>query len=92
MIENPDTIIKHKPEFCNLCGDDLSHEPATFILRRQFVDIPPIIPKFIEHRIFKKSCPCDIIPKLYFPTELSRLSVTDPIFKLQLRICTLGNS
>lgn len=41
MVENPDIIIEHKPDFCNHCGDDLSDEPAIFILRRQVVDIPP---------------------------------------------------
>ena len=71
MIENPDSIIEHKPEFCNLCGDDLSDEPATFILRRQVVDIPPIIPEFTEHRIFQKTCACGHHTKALFPSGVN---------------------
>jgi transposase len=71
MIENPDIIIEHKPEFYNHCGDDLSDQPATFILRRQVVDIPPIIPEFSEHRIFQKTCAYGHHTKALFPSGVN---------------------
>lgn len=71
MVENPDIVIEHKPDFCNQCGEDLSDEPATFIQRRQVVDIPPIIPEFTEHRIFEKTCPCGHHTKATFPINVN---------------------
>jgi transposase len=71
MIANPDVIIEHKPEFCNHCGDDLSDEPATFMLRRQVVDIPPITAEFTEHRVFQKSCACGHHTKALFPSGIN---------------------
>ena len=71
MAENPSIIIEHKPDFCNHCGEDLFHEPSTFILRRQVVDIPPIIPEFTEHRIFQKTCSCGHHTKASFPNNVN---------------------
>lgn len=71
MVENPDTIIEYKPEFCNYCGDGLAHEPAELILRRQVVDIPPIIPEYTEHRIFQKTCACGHQTKSSFPNGIN---------------------
>ncbi|WP_426092967.1 IS66 family transposase zinc-finger binding domain-containing protein [Flavobacterium sp. DSR3-2] len=71
MIANPDVVIEHKPGFCNHCGDDLSDEPATFMLRRQVVDIPPIIAEFTKHRIFKKACDCGHHTKALFPNGVN---------------------
>lgn len=71
MVKNPEIVIEHKPDFCNQCGEDLSHEPATFIQRRQVVDIPPIIPEFIEHRIFERLCPCGHHTKATFPNNVN---------------------
>lgn len=55
MVENPDQIINHTPEFCNCCGNDLYNEPEELLLKRQVVDIPAILPKHTEHRVFKKN-------------------------------------
>jgi len=58
MVENPDQIINHKPDFCNCCGNDLSDKPEELVLKRQVVDIPVIFPNYTEHRIIKKTCFC----------------------------------
>jgi transposase len=68
MTTAPDIIVEHAPEFCNHCGDDLSNQPATFIQRRQVVDIPAITPEFTEHRIFQKTCSCGHHLKAVFPS------------------------
>lgn len=70
MVENPDQIINHKPDFCNCCGNDLSDKPEELLLKRQVVDIPVILPKYIEHRIFKKTCSCGHQNKSVFPENV----------------------
>jgi transposase len=58
MVEHPDQIIRHKPDFCTCCGNDLSNTSQAFLLKRQVVDIPVISPTYTEHQIFKKTCSC----------------------------------
>jgi transposase len=70
MVENPNQIINHAPEFCNCCGNDLYNEPATLLLKRQVVDIPAILPIYTEHRVFKKSCSCGHQNKSNFPENV----------------------
>jgi len=66
MVENPDQIINHKPDFCNCCGNDLSDKPEELVLKRQVVDIPVIFPKYKEHRIIRKTCFCGHQNKFVF--------------------------
>lgn len=70
MVENPDQIFNHTPEFCNCCGNDLKNESEEFLLKRQVVDIPAILPKYTEHRIFKKSCSCGHHTTADFPENV----------------------
>lgn len=58
MVSDPDRTVDHCPDFCNICGSDLSDIPAEQIMARQIVDIPPIIPEYTEHRIFQRKCTC----------------------------------
>ncbi len=57
MVETPDKIEKHKPDYCQYCGEAFSSE-SVFELhkRRQEVVIPPIRPKYIEHQSFACTC------------------------------------
>lgn len=57
MSATPDKIIDLKSDFCNKCGQSLSHE--TFILKakRQVIELPPIQPVFEEYRQFSCQCP-----------------------------------
>ncbi|MFH2142420.1 MAG: IS66 family transposase [Bacteroidota bacterium] len=74
MTDIPDEIIEHKPQFCNHCGKDLTGLISKEEMRRQVVDIPPIIPQYIEHRIFSCECSCGHITESSFP-----LGVNAPI-------------
>ncbi|MFW6223225.1 MAG: IS66 family transposase [Bacteroidota bacterium] len=58
MVEDPDEIIEHKAKACNICGTILEEKKQYLISRRQVVDIPPIEPYFIEHRIYLTVCNC----------------------------------
>jgi transposase len=70
MIENPDKIILHQPDFCINCGNDLKAMPSEFITRRQIIDIPPIKPEYTEHQIFKTICDCGFCNMSEFPIEV----------------------
>lgn len=70
MVEDPDQIINHKPDFCNCCGNDLTSTPEELVLKRQVVDIPMIFPKYTEHRTFKKTCSCGHQNKSAFPENI----------------------
>ena len=58
MVEKPDEIIEHIPQFCTCCGGDLSHVHAELIEIRQEVVLPVIQPIFIEHQAFQRTCTC----------------------------------
>lgn len=67
MTSTPDKILKHIPEYCSCCGNDLSDLPCEVIGKRQVVDIPPVQPEYTEHRIYQKICRCGQITKSDFP-------------------------
>jgi len=49
--------MEHHPEVCRRCGqllDGVDPEP----LRHQVIEIPPITPVVIEHRLHRLVCPC----------------------------------
>ena len=57
MNDNPDEIINHSPKYCNKCGAAFDTSKATLYTRRQEIVLPPIFPKYIEHRAYQ--CTCD---------------------------------
>lgn len=67
MSEKPDIIIDHKPQFCSHCASDLSVQISELVMRRQVVDIPPIVPQFTEHRVYRTVCTCGHHNQSSFP-------------------------
>jgi len=56
-IERVDEVVEHHPDACRRCGTLLDGEdPAP--LRHQVIEIPPITPLVIEHRLHRLVCPC----------------------------------
>jgi transposase len=56
-IERVDEVVEHHPDACRRCGTLLQGEdPAP--LRHQVIEIPPITPLVIEHRLHRLVCPC----------------------------------
>jgi transposase len=56
-IERVDEVVEHHPAACRRCGqllDGVDPEP----LRHQLIEIPPITPLVIEHRLHRLVCPC----------------------------------
>lgn len=66
-----DEIIEHKPGYCNGCGNDLKDITETLIESRQQIDIPPIKPICVEHRIYRKTCSCGHQMESKFPTNIT---------------------
>lgn len=69
MVETPDIIKTHMPEFCNCCGNDISNNSFEFVGKRQIFDIPEINVKVTEHQVFKKKCKCGHETTSDFPFE-----------------------
>jgi transposase len=66
-----DTIVEHKPNYCNCCGQDLTEVPEALIETRQVIDIPVIKPVCTEHRIYRKTCSCGQNIDSSFPSHLT---------------------
>jgi len=57
--ESCEEVIDHHPDQCGQCGSSLSgaNEGAE-PWRHQIVDIPPMTPIVVEHRLHQRICPC----------------------------------
>ncbi|MEM7714016.1 MAG: IS66 family transposase zinc-finger binding domain-containing protein [Cyanobacteria bacterium P01_A01_bin.68] len=49
-VSECEAVLDHHPENCSCCGEKLSGEDIN-LLRHQIVDIPPIKPVVVEHRL-----------------------------------------
>lgn len=58
MTDSPDKIVDHSPDYCEKCGNGIQDIETEFVSRKQVIDIPPIKPEIIEHRIYKRRCSC----------------------------------
>jgi transposase len=56
-IERVDAVVDHHPDACRRCGTMLAGEDPE-PLRHQLIEIPPIAPLVIEHRLHRLVCPC----------------------------------
>ena len=56
-IERVDEVLEHHPDACRRCGTLLQGEDLE-PLRHQVIEIPPITPLVIEHRLHRLVCPC----------------------------------
>ena len=52
-----DEVVEHHPDACRRCGTLLQGEDPE-PLRHQVIEIPPITPLVIEHRLHHLVCPC----------------------------------
>jgi len=67
----PDEIITHSPQYCQHCGDGLTHVPAIALSKRQVIDIPKPVAICTEHQTFSKTCSCGHITKGEFPVNVN---------------------
>jgi transposase len=69
MIESPDVVEKHIPDFCICCGKDVSNGDYIFVGKRQVIDLPEIKLHVREHQIFKRICTCGHQTTGQYPSE-----------------------
>jgi transposase len=75
MVEQPEEVVRHRPEVCSQCGEDLSAVAGSLAERRQVLDVPEIRLVAHEHQIEAICCPtCHTISLGSFPA-----SVTAPV-------------
>ena len=56
-MQRVDEVVEHHPDACRRCGTLLQGDDPE-PLRHQVIEIPPITPLVIEHRLHRLVCPC----------------------------------
>jgi transposase len=65
--EDCTSVLDHHPETCSCCGEKLTGVDA-FPYRHQVVDIPPIKPIVVEHRLHQLVCEiCGASTRAFLP-------------------------
>ena len=94
-IERVDEVVEHHPDACRHCGTLLQGEdPAP--VRHQVIEIPPITPLVIEHRLHRLVCPCcststcatlpaDVEASSYGPRLSALVGLLGSVFPLSFR-------
>ena len=72
-IEECSDVIDHHPRVCACCGENLAGED-TNPHRHQIVEIPPISPIVVEHRLHKLICAgCGTSTRATYPPDVSKI-------------------
>ncbi|MFM7267617.1 MAG: IS66 family transposase [Cyanobium sp.] len=93
-IERVDAVVEHHPEACRRCGMVLEGDDPE-PLRHQLIEIPPITPLVIEHRLHRLVCPCcstrtcaplpaDVEPSHYGPRLSALVGLLSSAFPLSV--------
>jgi len=71
MKETPDEVVEHRPYFCNSCGESLATNETVLVSRKQEVELPPIIPHYVEHQSYACTCgKCGFLTIAELPSHL----------------------
>ncbi len=91
-MERVDEVVEHHPEACRRCSTLLQgNDPEP--LRHQVIEIPPITPVVIEHRLHRLVCSCcststcaslpaDVEPSRYGPRLSALVGLLGSAFPL----------
>jgi transposase len=72
MVEQPDEVVRHRPQVCSQCSADLSGVPGIVAERRQVLDVPEIRLLAQEHQIEAICCPtCHATSLGSFPASVT---------------------
>jgi transposase len=72
MVEQPDDVVRHRPQVCSQCSADLSGVPGIVAERRQILDVPEIRLLAHEHQIEAICCPtCQATSLGSFPASVN---------------------
>jgi transposase len=71
LSEKIDTVVIHRPQRCEQCGEDLKPRPGRIVERRQVLDLPEISLMVEEHQREEECCPhCHKTCSGTFPPEV----------------------
>ena len=71
MKEKPDKIVEYRPKYCKQCGEELARNEAILGERKQEVELPPIVPQYVEHQSYSCTCKkCGFITTSELPERL----------------------
>lgn len=95
-IEECESVIDHHPRTCNCCGEKLSGEDIN-PYRHQIIEIPPITPIVIEHRLHQLVCqecgtttratlPVDVNPTGYGARMVAMVAVLSGLYRHSQRM------
>jgi transposase len=72
MVQEPDRIVKHRPQQCTHCHQSLEGVTGEVVERRQVYDLPPMRLVVSEHQIEQVTCVhCQQVSRASFPIEVS---------------------
>lgn len=71
FASHPDEVHPLVPAYCNRCGNDLSPMDARLLSRRQVVDLPPIVPRYIEYQCYGIECSCGHFQREEYPAGVN---------------------
>jgi hypothetical protein len=92
LVEQPDDVVRHRPQVCRQCRADLSAVPGSVAEHRQVLDVPDIRLLAQEHQIEAICCPtCPTTSLGSFPAAVSALVQYVPTCRRWQCICTRGN-
>jgi len=70
-VSECESVLDHHPQTCKCCGEKLNGEDA-FPYRHQIVEIPPINPIIVEHRLHQLMCKeCGTLTRATLPMEVN---------------------
>ncbi len=68
LVETADRVEDHHPDVCAGCGASLAGAASEGYVRRQVMDIPPVMLETVEHRVHRAVCPgCGAVSAGRFP-------------------------
>lgn len=71
MKEIPDKVVEYCPNYCKQCGEGLIADEATLVSRKQEIELPPVIPLYVEHQSYSCTCKkCNFITISELPERL----------------------
>lgn len=71
QVENPTFTNDHAPMSCGGCGAGLEGAEVVSVERRQVIEVPPVEPIVVEHRIEHRRCTCGHITQAEAPAGVN---------------------
>jgi transposase len=71
QIESPAFTVDHAPAACGRCGAHLAGAEVVSVEKRQVIEVPPVEPVVVEHRIEHRRCACGHVTQAEAPAGVN---------------------